>query len=367
MKNLEQVVWATLVATALGLAVGCGSVDRRGGRADAAGGADASGGPDAMQVDACPGQTVRHVLNIGGLDREFIVYVPCGALDPAPVVFMLHGTSGDGQRFYNISRWREKADAVGIIAVFPSALTHCFFEDDNHDGDFTDPGEQKVTTKWAAGKLGDPSALPLCTPAQVAALPPVQRQLAGHPLADDMAFFRTMLDFIEANYSVDTRRIYASGFSNGGGMTSRLALELSDRFAAIAAAAGTLNLPPVAARPMSFVFSVGNLDPGFTSYLGVPSIPMVPTLLDDLPLFASHIVDPMLTTLELTGDPVYHDENVQGAAVSRFTWSTSLVGASNTFTVLVIEGLEHQYPNGSNHPITMADGLWQFFQGQELP
>ncbi|MGE0443349.1 MAG: hypothetical protein AB7S39_22920, partial [Gemmatimonadales bacterium] len=48
--------------------------------------------------------TATHHLTVDGKDREFIVYQPAGVLSTAlqPTVFMLHGTSGDGQKFYNI-------------------------------------------------------------------------------------------------------------------------------------------------------------------------------------------------------------------------------------------------------------------------
>src|SRR5690606_4976759 len=43
-------------------------------------------------------------------------------------------------------------------------------------------------------------------------------------------------------YSVDRRRIYSCGISNGGMMSHRLAMEMADRIAAIAAVGGTLTL-----------------------------------------------------------------------------------------------------------------------------
>ena len=33
----------------------------------------------------------------------------------------------------------------------------------------------------------------------------------------------------------------------------------------------------------------------------------------------------------------------------------------------VIEGLGHQYPNGINHPVVMANALWEIFRTQALP
>jgi polyhydroxybutyrate depolymerase len=45
-----------------------------------------------------------------------------------------------------------------------------------------------------------------------------------------------------ARYPVDPKRIYATGFSNGGGMVNRLGCDLADRFAAIAPVSGAFLL-----------------------------------------------------------------------------------------------------------------------------
>jgi polyhydroxybutyrate depolymerase len=55
---------------------------------------------------------------------------------------------------------------------------------------------------------------------------------------DDVLYVRTVLDDIQANYSVDAARIHATGFSNGGIMSHRLACDLADRIAGIAAVSG---------------------------------------------------------------------------------------------------------------------------------
>ena len=80
------------------------------------------------------GRIVRH-LTVDGVVREVVLHVPdsVNGSQDVPVVFMLHGTSGDGDKFYNISGWKEKADQEGFIAVFPSALTYCFGEDEDYD------------------------------------------------------------------------------------------------------------------------------------------------------------------------------------------------------------------------------------------
>jgi polyhydroxybutyrate depolymerase len=40
---------------------------------------------------------------------------------------------------------------------------------------------------------------------------------------DDVLFVSNILDDLQKNYCVDAHRIYATGFSNGGGMTTLLA------------------------------------------------------------------------------------------------------------------------------------------------
>ena len=49
---------------------------------------------------------------------------------------------------------------------------------------------------------------------------------------DDVGFILQMVDIITQNHSIDNSRIYSTGWSNGCGMTQRLAVEASDIFAA---------------------------------------------------------------------------------------------------------------------------------------
>ncbi len=56
--------------------------------------------------------------------------------------------------------------------------------------------------------------------------------------ADDVAYVDAVLDALEADLCIDTARVYATGLSNGAGMTSLLGCERADRFAAIAPVAG---------------------------------------------------------------------------------------------------------------------------------
>lgn len=64
--------------------------------------------------------------------REYYVHIPIGynGSTALPVVVMLHGSVGDGLKFYNISGWAEEGDIENIITVFPSSWKYDCVVDD---------------------------------------------------------------------------------------------------------------------------------------------------------------------------------------------------------------------------------------------
>ena len=134
----------------------------------------------------------ENTLTINGTKRSYYLRIPPGSsTDPAQLVFLLHGASGYGQRIARVSRFNEIADKHGIIVVYPDAL-------DRHWND---------------------------TP-------------NGTGTIDDVLFIDTLVEECEKMFTIDSRRIYVAGVSNGGMMAFRLICELSDKFAAMASVAG---------------------------------------------------------------------------------------------------------------------------------
>ena len=77
----------------------------------------------------------------------------------------------------------------------------------------------------------------------------------------DRDFVRKLLDRLEAERCIDRRRVYATGFSNGGFAASLLACQLADRLAAVAAVSGAMDLGTCApARPVPILFLYGSSD-----------------------------------------------------------------------------------------------------------
>ena len=140
--------------------------------------------------------------------RDYIVTVPTGVA-PAegwPLVIMCHGTGGQGDKFYEISKWKELGQLKNFISVFPSALQYCIIED----------SVPTVTTKWNCKDIPEI----LCP---------------NQNIKDDVLFISSMIDSLIKNFpNINTQKIYFSGFSNGSCFGSKLSIELNKKIAAYA-------------------------------------------------------------------------------------------------------------------------------------
>jgi len=139
-----------------------------------------------------PGNNARSLTHDGEL-RVYNVYAPPSydGLEAVPLVVDLHGLSSNKEQEQGLSGWDAKADQRGFLVAYPDGL-------DN---------------SWNAGVCCGMSA-------------------AND--VDDVGFIRAMVTAIAAEGNADADRIYATGLSNGGAMTHRLACEAADVFAAAA-------------------------------------------------------------------------------------------------------------------------------------
>jgi len=283
----------------------------------------------------------RYTLTIAGDVREYYVHVPSiyDPNQPTPVVFMLHGTSGDGEKFYNISGWKEVGEAENILTVYPSSWRYCIIDD----------GQVKNTTKWTVY----PGSFEYCS---------------GEIPRDDIHFLKQIILELKQRFKVDDKRMYLAGFSNGGQMAGRCAVQMSDVFAAIVEASGTLprDTTFVPMRKLPVIYQMGNSEDGWLEALGITSnIPMTSfeTLLNNPSPFRD-IASTHTSTLGLAST-----YTLSGDTNSVLTATFEAVPPNQTqeFKFVLIKGMEHNYPNGTNHPLQGAEIHWDWMKQFTLP
>ncbi|ROH93061.1 polyhydroxybutyrate depolymerase [Stagnimonas aquatica] len=146
----------------------------------------------------------RRHLPVGETQRSYLIRVPTPLPSgPLPLVLMLHGGGGNADNGEQMSGFTPIAQREGFIVVYPDG-----------SGRF----EERLLS-WNARHC--------CA-------------YAMEHRVDDVAFIRTLIWQVARDYPVDPRRIYVTGMSNGGMMSHRLGIELSDTVAAIAPVVGTL-------------------------------------------------------------------------------------------------------------------------------
>jgi polyhydroxybutyrate depolymerase len=96
----------------------------------------------------------------------------------------------------------------------------------------------------------------------------LQQELERHQglsPADDVGFIRAVIEELQRTHRADPRRTYAAGISNGGFFSNRLACDVTDKLAAVAAVAATMpdTLAPAChpSAPISVLFMHGTKDP----------------------------------------------------------------------------------------------------------
>jgi polyhydroxybutyrate depolymerase len=143
----------------------------------------------------------RAGLRSGGRERSFLYYAPARLPAGRPLVFVLHGSRQDGEAMRRATAYEfdRLADRDGFVVVYPDGFGR----------------------NWNDCRK----------------LLPVPAREQG---IDDEDFIVALIERFRAANGIDPARVFAAGYSNGGHMAYRLALELPDRVAAVAAIAANL-------------------------------------------------------------------------------------------------------------------------------
>ncbi len=167
-------------------------------------------------------------IEVGGIKRTYLTYMPRELAKGAPLVVVMHGSGENGAavRLETGYAFDRLADDDGFAVVYPNA----------HAG------------YWNACSV-------------------VGNESSNTPGADDVGFLVGIVDKLIAEVGTDPGRVFAVGSSRGGSMALRLALEAPSRFRAVAAVSASVPAPgnfrckPVGRGTSSVMIMNGTEDP----------------------------------------------------------------------------------------------------------
>jgi polyhydroxybutyrate depolymerase len=262
-----------------------------------------SAAPEVQVVSVPIGSSTQTIV-VDGLRRTFHVYRP-GSLPSAarsPLVVFLHGGFGSGSQAERSYGWDAEAARGQFLVVYPDGTNHA----------------------WNAGGgcCGKPA----------------------ESNVDDVAFISKMVALLEREVPIDPDAVYATGISNGGIMSYRLACATTI-FAAIGPDSATMLGACPSPSPISVIHIHGTADTRIPYGGGEGS-------------GEAKIDGPSVPSVNATW------RNIDGCAAPDVTVSgsvtTSLAGCpgGRAVELVTIAGAGHQWPGGVDRPlIQMLLGL----------
>lgn len=161
-------------------------------------------------------------IQVGDLEREFLIHVPKDIPELAPLVFAFHGHGGNSQN---------AARTFQIEEHWPEAIV-VYMQGIPTPGQLTDPEGKRNGWQHAVGAQDD----------------------------RDLKFFDTVLRYVKEHHKVDENRIYSTGHSNGGGFTYLLWSQRPDVFAAMAPSASAAGRTLKSLKPKPVMHLAGKQD-----------------------------------------------------------------------------------------------------------
>lgn len=191
-----------------------------------------------------------------GASRKYRIYVPpnYNRNNEVPVVFSYHGWGSSASFNENYMGLTNVARDNTFIAVYPEGMSDYQRQSNS--------GWQSFNAGGSTTTLGEE-----CTPQTDGyCYMSCNQRPQGCGRCDwtscynDVQFTEEILDALEANYCVDTARVYATGYSNGGIMAYEAGRRLANRFAAIVPGGGTPFVGHNEAPPVSRDGAVSVMD-----------------------------------------------------------------------------------------------------------
>ena len=135
-----------------------------------------------------------------GINRQYIYYEPSSLNENMPLVFVMHGFTGDANSIRSYSQMNQIADQYGFAVCYPRGTL-----DSNGD------------RFWNVGYAFHQSET-----------------------VDDVGFLTELAEYLQITHNLNPDYTFATGFSNGGEMCYMLACQAYNTFRAVAPVAGMI-------------------------------------------------------------------------------------------------------------------------------
>ncbi len=270
---------------------------------DSTGGGGAGGeGPGGQGDQGGEGGRGPETLTVGG-DRPVVVQIPSGydPGSPAPLLILLHGYGASGSLQEAYFQLGSEAEARGVVYAFPDGTA------DQMGSDFWNASDA-CCDFYATG-------------------------------VDDSAYLIGLVDEIGSHLSIDPKRVYFVGHSNGAFMSYRMACDHAARVAAIVGLAGAMPLDAsscAASEPVSVLAIHGTADdtvPYDGGLLFTKDIPSAPETVGDWAEIDG------CGSVSVDGAPFDFEPLIDGAETTPSTFPDCAAGAE--VTLWTIEGGGH--------------------------
>jgi polyhydroxybutyrate depolymerase len=274
----------------------------------------------------------EETITVDGRARTYILNLPPTYYDAADfsLVIALHGGGGDALQFESTSKLTDKANESNFIIVYPNGVKST--------------GILGAQT-WNAGKCCD---------------------YARDNNINDVKFISEVIDELLNHYKINPKRVYATGHSNGGMLSYRLACEIPAKITAIAPNGCTMVVKqpcsPSRAVPVLHMHSVLDTRVPYQGGVGVTGVYFSP-------------IDSVLNVWSISSDCKTIAQVLQDDDDFKFTkWSSCNDDVAVEYYLTQDGG--HGWPGGlpgsvngdaPSKVINANDLLWEFFQRFELP
>ncbi len=281
---------------------------------------------DDASTDAVPKHDAAYVQNPFITARPYQSHVPThyDANQPTPLLVMLHGYASNAAGHEAYFHLTELSDKHGFLYAYPDGTTDIFFQQ-----------------FW--------NATDACCD-------------IFKKNVDDVKYINAVLDDMQARYSVDAKRIFLVGHSNGGFLSYRMACDAALRIAAIVSLDGD-NWKDISRcrpqEPVAILQIHGDMD-GTVNYKGgnFPNLALYPSAHDSIMSWVT--LNRCSTTVDTSTAAVDISADLAGNETTIERWNSCHGGAAELWTV-----------HSGVHQPTLAAGatelMWNFLAAHAKP